>query len=173
MSPKELPPRARPAPQGLASEEYEEICEAVMETARGRWFLEEYATRLRTAEQAGLIDSLKRLERAVASNHDALMVRLADALQHEEHELHPAPAAFTSEPEVGLRHMKFYRADEDIFEPAPGAALTSVPNFEGRILKAEQPAAQDAPVKRRIVIIRHKPGEAIEVPLADELAKAS
>ncbi|MCA3573816.1 MAG: hypothetical protein IOC86_07845 [Aestuariivirga sp.] len=31
----------------------------------------------------------------------------------------------------------------------------------------------ETPQKRRIVIIRHKPGEQIDVPLADELAQAS
>ncbi|WP_421694171.1 hypothetical protein [Aestuariivirga sp.] len=171
MPPRELPQQTRPAPQGLVPEDFEDIREAVMETARGRWFLDEFAIRLRTAETSSLVESMKRLETAVASNHDALMARLANALKQDEpEEIHPAPAA--NEIEVGLRHMKFYRADEDIFEPAPGATLTSVPNFQGRVLMAEEPSAE-APSKRRIVIIRHKPGEQIDVPLADELAKAS
>ena len=34
------------------------------------------------------------------------------------------------------------------------------------------PQAEAAP-KRRIVIIRHKPGEDIDVPLQDDVAKAS
>ena len=165
MPPRELPPR------GLVPEDYDEIREAVMETPRGRWFLDEYATRLRTAETASLINSMKRLETAVTSSHDAVMARLAEALQQDEAEERPSvPQA--PPPEVGLRHMKYYRPDEDIFEPAPGATLTSVPNFDGRVLRAEEPAPQ-ASAKRRIVIIRHKPGEQIEVPLAEELAKAS
>jgi hypothetical protein len=36
------------------------------------------------------------------------------------------------------------------------------------------PAPQaEAPPKRRIVIIRHKPGEEIDVPLQSEMAEAS
>jgi hypothetical protein len=31
----------------------------------------------------------------------------------------------------------------------------------------------EPPAKQRIVIIRHKPGEQIDVPLADDMAKAS
>ena len=171
MPPRELPPRTRTVPQGLVPEDFEEIREAVMETARGRWFLDEFATRLRAAETSELVTGMKRLEAAMSSNHDALMARLADALEHDAPgEFPPAPAA--NEIELGLRHMKFYRADEDIFEPAPGATLTSVPNFQGRVPMAEEPASE-APAKRRIVIIRHKPGEQIDVPLADELAKAS
>lgn len=50
-------------PPGLQPEDYEEIEAAVLETARGRWFLAEYARRLRSAESARLHAALERLER--------------------------------------------------------------------------------------------------------------
>lgn len=50
-------------PPGLQPEDYEEIEAAVMETARGRWFLSEYARRLRAAEIDRLLAAVARLER--------------------------------------------------------------------------------------------------------------
>ena len=46
-----------------------------METPRGRWFLDQYASRLRAAETQGLVAGMKRLETAVSANHDALMAQ--------------------------------------------------------------------------------------------------
>ena len=122
MPPTEVPPRARSVPAGLRPEDFDEIREAVMETARGRWFLDEYATRLRLAETSGLRDGMKRLELAIAANHDELMGRLAAALAEEQPE-EPAPREPAPRPDLRLapRHMKYYRADEDVFEPAPDA----------------------------------------------------
>ena len=66
--------------------------------------------------------------------------------------------------------MKYFLTDEDIFEPAPQARIAAVPDLPPEPLPLDEP---EAPQKRRIVIIRHKPGEQIDVPLADELAQAS
>lgn len=49
-------------PPGLQQEDYEEIEAAVMETARGRWFLAEYGRRARAAEGEKLLAALERLE---------------------------------------------------------------------------------------------------------------
>ena len=178
MPPRELPPRARPAPPGLKPEDYDTIREAVMETPRGRWFLDEYATRLRAAETADLVDGMKRLETAVAANHDSIMARLAAALQDgraedivEEASL-PAPEPAAETP-LAPRHMRYYRADEAVFEPAPEATISAVPRFTAIAQEAMEIEETRSP-KRRIVIIRHKPGEQIDVPLADDdFAKAS
>jgi len=53
-------------PSGLQPEDYERIEQAVMETARGRWFLLEYARRRRAAETERLLAAVERLERRVA-----------------------------------------------------------------------------------------------------------
>ena len=45
--------------------EYESIEAAVMETARGRWFLAEFALRNRTADTTMLLGAISRLEQAV------------------------------------------------------------------------------------------------------------
>ena len=43
-------------------EQYEALESAVMESARGRWFLAEYAKRNRAADTTMLLEALKKLE---------------------------------------------------------------------------------------------------------------
>ncbi len=50
----------------LTAADYNAIEQAVMETARGRWFLREYAARNRQADTNILLDAIARLERAVS-----------------------------------------------------------------------------------------------------------
>jgi hypothetical protein len=54
-------------PAGLTETDYEAIEAAVMETARGRWFLIEYDRRRRAAETTQLLQAVTRLERALGS----------------------------------------------------------------------------------------------------------
>jgi hypothetical protein len=49
----------------LSENDYETISEAVMETARGRWFMAEFAKRNRQADTAQLLGAIGRIERAV------------------------------------------------------------------------------------------------------------
>ena len=160
-----MPPRDLSQRRELGPEDFDAIREAVMETPRGRWFLDQYATRLRAAETQGLVAGMKRLETALVSNHDALMARLAAALDHAG----DAPRNAAPQPDLAPRHMKYFRSDEDVFEPAPHAQIAAVPDIA---LLPDPPPPEPEP-KRRIVIIRHKPGEQIDVPLADDMAKAS
>jgi hypothetical protein len=46
----------------MPNEDYEAIEAAVMETARGRWFLTEFARRNRTADTQVLLEAIARLE---------------------------------------------------------------------------------------------------------------
>ena len=168
MPSRELPPRARSAPAGLEPEDFDAIREAVMETPRGRWLLDEFSTRLRRSESASLQDSMRRLETAIASNHDEIMNRLASALREEPAE-EPAPWHGGAEPRIAPRQMKYYRADEAIFEPAPEAVIAAVP----RLLDMLPPEEPTTTLRRRIIVTRHKPCEPFDVPLAEELPKAS
>ncbi|MEA2856427.1 MAG: hypothetical protein QOH98_748, partial [Methylobacteriaceae bacterium] len=54
-------------PAGLTAVDYDAIEAAVMETARGRWFLIEYDRRRRTAETSQLMEAVTRLEQAVGT----------------------------------------------------------------------------------------------------------
>ena len=99
-----------------------------METPRGRWFLDEFSTRLRRAETSSLHDSLQRLETAIATNHDEVMSRLAGVLRQDDDDL-PAPPAAEPETRLAPRHMSYFRAHEDLFEPAPEATIAAVPRL--------------------------------------------
>jgi chemotaxis regulatin CheY-phosphate phosphatase CheZ len=55
----------------IGQAEYEAIEAAVMETARGRWFLAEFARRNRTADTQVLLEAIGRLEQAVAAERSA------------------------------------------------------------------------------------------------------
>jgi hypothetical protein len=52
-------------PEGLNEADYDTIEAAVMETARGRWFLAEFARRSRVDETRQILDAFARLEQVV------------------------------------------------------------------------------------------------------------
>ncbi|MGE3244876.1 MAG: hypothetical protein AB7F96_07515 [Beijerinckiaceae bacterium] len=54
-------------PEGIQASDYHLIEDAVMDTARGRWFLREYARRIRANETAQVLDAIGRLEAMVAN----------------------------------------------------------------------------------------------------------
>ncbi|MBB4303104.1 chemotaxis regulatin CheY-phosphate phosphatase CheZ [Rhodobium orientis] len=54
-----------PPPTPLPDKDYEIIEQAVMETARGRWFLSEFARRNRSADTRVLLEAISRLESVV------------------------------------------------------------------------------------------------------------
>jgi hypothetical protein len=54
---------ASPAPP--APDEYDAICAVLMHTERGRWFLQEYARRSRSADTEVLLTAIKRIESVV------------------------------------------------------------------------------------------------------------
>jgi hypothetical protein len=60
--------------------DYEAICSAFMETARGRWFLGEYAKRNRNADTRLVLDAVARIEATLASQQVAADKSLAEYL---------------------------------------------------------------------------------------------
>ena len=54
-----------PASQTVTDTEYDAIEAAVKETARGRWFLDEFAQRNRNADTRLVLDAIQRLQRSV------------------------------------------------------------------------------------------------------------
>lgn len=61
-----------PSPPGIPEEDYDAIEAAVMETARGRWFLMEFARRNRNADTSVLLDAIARLENQMTDGRHAL-----------------------------------------------------------------------------------------------------
>jgi hypothetical protein len=180
--------------EGYRNESFESLEAAVLETSRGRWFLEEYARRQRSAETLAILEILKKLENSV-TNSSFL------------------PAPKNAEPAQALKteQLKFFKQDEEIFvEPvvaapaftvvpsAPRAEVTHPTEPKGAKLKIqrlqpsqspeepvavepEKPAAPAAPEpvasvapppaavpKQRVVIIRRPASEANEIPLMEE-----
>jgi hypothetical protein len=120
------------APPALRREEdYDAIEAAVMETARGRWFLAEFARRNRNADTAAVLGAIERLERAVAPRPAELTAELAGmraALETIRAELLAAgrlpPAPPAPEVEAGADPPQGGEASEDIAgETGPAAPL--------------------------------------------------
>ena len=61
-----------PAPAPYSDADYEMIATAVLETARGRWFLAEHAKRNRQADTRLVLDAIEKLERSIASRSDGI-----------------------------------------------------------------------------------------------------
>ena len=180
--------------EGYRNESFESLEAAVMETSRGRWFLEEYARRQRSAESLAILEILKKLEKSVTNNSFL-------------------PASKSAEPAQALKseQLKFFKQDEEIFvEPAvvapslsvvgsaPKADVIQPTEPKGAKLKIQRlqpsqspeepvamepekpaaPAAAPEPVasvaspaaepKQRVVIIRRPASEAAEIPLMED-----
>jgi hypothetical protein len=182
--------------EGYRNESFESLEAAVLETQRGRWFLEEYARRQRSAETLAILEILKKLENSI-TNTSFL----------------PPPKSAESAPALKTEQLKFFKQDEEIFvEPTiappalsvvsnpPKADVAPPPESKGAKLKIQRvPAvampeddfmtaepekpATPAPVqetktsfapppaaepKQRVVIIRRPASEAAEIPLMEE-----
>ena len=182
--------------EGYRNESFESLEAAVLETQRGRWFLEEYARRQRSAETLAILEILKKLENSITNTS------FLPASKSPE----PAPALKTEQ-------LKFFKQDEEIFvEPTIAAPALSVvssppkvdivppsepkgaklkiqrvpaaamPDEEFMVSEPEDPVpiapmhettASFAPQppaepKQRVVIIRRPANEAAEIPLMEE-----
>src|SRR5690606_129843 len=81
----------------FGSEDFDAIEAAVLETARGRWFLREYAKRNRNADTEAVLAALRDLERTIAEKRAAgSMDGLRTALENM------AAAIAETKSEVGL-----------------------------------------------------------------------
>src|SRR6185437_6201615 len=63
-----------------SEEDYEAIREAFMETARGRWFLDEYAKRNRNADTSMVLDAVARIEETLAAQKQPPQPLVVDRL---------------------------------------------------------------------------------------------
>jgi hypothetical protein len=72
------PISARPTVPGEA--DYDAIREAFMETARGRWFLSEYAKRNRHTDTGMVLEAVARIEASLAAQKQAPAISLVESL---------------------------------------------------------------------------------------------
>ena len=73
--------------------DYDAIREAFMETARGRWFLGEFARRNRSADTAMVLDAVARIERSIAAQKAPPSDELSTALAAVKNTVAEARAA--------------------------------------------------------------------------------
>jgi chemotaxis regulatin CheY-phosphate phosphatase CheZ len=104
-----------PVPAPISEADYEAIEAAVMETARGRWFLAEYARRNRNADTTMLLKALDRIEAAVRGEHS---VEPVDRIRFDLVEMSKAIARTKTEiaaikPDAD-HHGKFGEATEEL-----------------------------------------------------------
>src|SRR5439155_22324658 len=92
----------------MAPESFDEIEQAVMESERGRWFLGEFAKKIRTAETQTLLAAIARLEAALTVRRGPIAEGLVSAIEAK------APQAKI---EIEPKHLKYFKADEVLFEP--------------------------------------------------------
>src|SRR5436305_1612413 len=104
-----------PVPAPISEADYEAIEAAVMETARGRWFLAEYARRNRHADTTMLLKALDRIEAVVRG---ARSVESVDRIRFDLVEMSKAIARTKTEiaamkPDTD-HHGKFGEASEEL-----------------------------------------------------------
>ena len=104
-----------PVPAPISEADYEAIEGAVMETARGRWFLAEYARRNRHADTTMLLKALDRIEGAMRGERS---VEPVERIRFDLVEMSRAIARTKAEiasikPEVD-HHGKFGEASEEL-----------------------------------------------------------
>ena len=89
-----------------SEEDYDAIREAFMETARGRWFLDEYARRNRNADTRMVLDAVARIEETLAAQKQPPPPVVDDRLPEALIAIRSAVEKATgsgSPPSIGLR----------------------------------------------------------------------
>jgi hypothetical protein len=101
----------------LRDEDYEAIEAAVMETARGRWFLREYARRNRHADTQAVLDAVMQLKEAVldgttVSRMKADLQNMASAIRQTKTEVRSFPNIDKNDPLGELSDAELQAAAE-------------------------------------------------------------
>jgi hypothetical protein len=119
--------------EGYRNESFESLEAAVLETQRGRWFLEEYARRQRSAETLAILEILKKLENSITNTSFLPPPKGAE----------PAAA-----PALKTEQLKFFKQDEEIFvEPTIAPPALSVVSSPPKVDITPPPEPKGAKLK--------------------------
>jgi hypothetical protein len=149
----------------LDDADYAAIEAAVVETARGRWFLAEFARRNRHADTQMLLEALARLENVVREERAALSPAAAEAkhpapavqpVPQDEADLHEEIASASAEPAAVVSPSAVSSSAADELAPfsatdnarAPAARVPAPPAWGESEILVPAPAAIAAPVSR-------------------------
>jgi chemotaxis regulatin CheY-phosphate phosphatase CheZ len=103
-----------PGPTLISEADYEAIEAAVMESARGRWFLAEYARRNRQADTATLLKAIERIEAAVRERPAESVDRIHSDLVEMSKAIARTKAEIAAIKPDADRHGKFGEASEEL-----------------------------------------------------------
>ncbi|WP_262269737.1 hypothetical protein [Microvirga yunnanensis] len=97
--------------------DFDTIETAVMETARGRWFLKEFARRNRHADTQAILEALSRLKEqpldaGAAEPFRAVLEKLVALIRQTKAEVRSFPALDAGDPMNGLSEAEFQEAAE-------------------------------------------------------------
>ncbi len=164
-------------PPGLSGADYSMIEQAVMETARGRWFLLEYARRQRAAETQRLANIVDRLEGMIAGQADAasaparapgadlaeLAERLSDlAWRLRDDGAHPALCAELEAEVARLRPARAAASEEAPRAPQTAPPPLAAPPWQRARETAVAPSGRDPRAKAL--------GRIDDLPISEKLA---
>jgi len=155
----------------LTELDYETIENAVMETARGRWFLAEHKKRHSGTDTPTILDAIARLEKVMAS------IKLGEPDQQKSSKTTTAPFApaavdipSTSLPTKAEAHqpsdenLQFFKNDEDLFAEETSSFLTQAPAVadapkSGEAASPENSAEAETsePARERFKIFKKSP----------------
>src|SRR5882724_10911326 len=124
-----------------SEEDYAAISEAFMETARGRWFLTEYAKRNRNADTRMVLDAVARIEQSLAAQKEeglAAQREAAAAAVAADASLNEARLAEAKLAEARLAETRF--AEARLTEARLAEAMAAIRNA----IEAAQTAAIEA-----------------------------
>lgn len=143
----------------FGSEDFDAIEAAVLETARGRWFLREYAKRNRNADTEAVLAALRDLERTIAEKRAAgPMDGLRTALENM------AAAIAETKSEVGLVPKEG--------EPEPKDALDALSRSIEAESEEEFQAIAEQRIRRLVQTLRYLEGRIHDMIAACDPAHA-
>lgn len=109
--------------------DFEALEQAVRQSPKGNWFLDEYARRLRSGETTNILEAIAKLERVITSNV-------------------PAPALAHAETPIQAKQLRYFRQDEELFveqQPAPALTVVEPSPAPAAIEAAPAPVQPEAP----------------------------
>lgn len=133
--------------------DFEALEQAVRQSPKGNWFLDEYARRLRSGETTNILDAIAKLERVITSSGAVAALPQAQS---------PMQA----------RQLRYFRKDEELFvEPQQAPALAVVepdpaPAATAPVAEAPEPPAAE-PVPAEPAPAEPAPADA-KVPAAEQ-----
>ena len=117
-----------------SEEDYDAIREAFMETARGRWFLDEYARRNRNADTSMVLDAVARIEETLAAQKQPPPPVVVDRLPQA---LTAIRGAVEKAQEAGFGAIDLLRLEENLAPIRKGSRIIKEISWRWREIGAD------------------------------------